>query len=239
MEVNNIIDYNSLTPQQQIGRAVQANNEWSAQQAAKQMEFQREMSDTAHQREVADLKAAGLNPVLSAKLGGASTPSGAMGTTDTSGTSALVDLLTLSMETANSAAHAAAGISQGNGNSANGTSIFGLRPRDFMYKNPRTPQQMAWNAMLESIDDLNIQFDFPQLFALAKKVGVSISDFVGKDNSAKGVFKPIISGVNTPRNNVYGVSKGKLWEMIQADKAAGSGHSHTSGSFGNHTSGKF
>lgn len=49
----------------------------SAQSIADQMDFQAYMSNTSHQREVKDLLKAGLNPILSAKYGGASTPAGA------------------------------------------------------------------------------------------------------------------------------------------------------------------
>lgn len=60
--------------------ATQAQD-WSALQAQKQMDFQKGMSMYAHQHEVNDLRAAGLNPILSGTGGmGASTPSGASGT---------------------------------------------------------------------------------------------------------------------------------------------------------------
>ena len=50
---------------------------FNAKEAQKTRDWQEDMANTAHQREIKDLKKAGLNPVLSVFGDGSSTPSGA------------------------------------------------------------------------------------------------------------------------------------------------------------------
>lgn len=57
-------------------RNTEVANQFSAEQVAKNREFQERMSNTSYQRGTEDMKAAGLNPMLAYSQGGASSPSG-------------------------------------------------------------------------------------------------------------------------------------------------------------------
>lgn len=75
---NRTVAENALNREFQQQSAQEAMN-FSASEAEKQREWQEYMANTEYQRAVADARKAGINPMLIAQQGGASTPSGAVG----------------------------------------------------------------------------------------------------------------------------------------------------------------
>lgn len=92
--------------------------DFSREEAIAQREWQAEMANTAHQREAADLAAAGLNPILAVSHGGAAVSNGA-------GASGFAN-----SANASSASSASVGLAHGSAASHSGAHVASARPFD-------------------------------------------------------------------------------------------------------------
>lgn len=128
-----------------LGTALQ--NRAAKQQASNAMSFEREMSNTAYQRAMVDMKKAGLNPILAGKLGGASTPRGQQANIGNLGTAAMEGAASaIGLKQAKAEAEKAQTLAEIEKLNLKGFQKWGIAPWEAMYK----PGNLAGSAALSA-----------------------------------------------------------------------------------------
>lgn len=138
---------------------------FNSTEAMKNREWQEHMSNTAYQRAVADMKKAGLNPILAFQNGGASTPGGSAGT--------------ISGASMGAPSSSALGISRASGFVPNSYSSESWSQSDWYNA------AQSWNQMLSSTNmtPLGLQ---KALSEIGKKAGNAIEEGINRGNRTSG-----------------------------------------------------
>ena len=164
-------------------------NQANLDEAERNRKFQESMSSTAHQREVKDLVAAGLNPILSAG-GGASAPSGSMASVDNAVGPALTSAqqaLTLKREMEQTDSQIAL-------NEAAGEAQRAAAARDQTTAKESQAKTNLLNKQLPAVEAESKlrkdQAEFDQKYIKPRNINKLIQEGLGTINSAKDALLP-------------------------------------------------
>lgn len=177
-----------------IGGAASAYGQYQANKenrklAKEQMDFQERMSSTAHQRQVKDLRAAGLNPILSANSG-ASSPAGATATMENAlekGVSSAIESRRLKKEM--DAVDSQTSLNRAQESAAESQAL--LTTNSAKVAKEQLKQLESQTDAVRSESKLRkTQAEIDNMMAIPDAIGSRVKSFIEGGNSAKQLVQP-------------------------------------------------